>query len=37
MNPSYRRLAWFAGIYLLSIGAYLLLALAVRLVLRFAS
>jgi Protein of unknown function (DUF2474) len=34
MNPGFRRLIWFAGIYLLSVGAFTVVTLLIRAVLR---
>jgi hypothetical protein len=34
MNPHFRRLIWFAGIYLMSIGTIAIVALVIRIVLR---
>jgi hypothetical protein len=34
MNPRFRRVIWFAGIYLMSIGAIAIVALVIRIALR---
>jgi len=34
MNPRFRRVIWFAGIYLMSIGTITIVALVIRMVLR---
>jgi hypothetical protein len=37
MNPGSRRLIWFAGIYLLSVGTFAVVTLLIRAVLRLIS
>jgi hypothetical protein len=34
MNPRFRRVLWFVGIYLISIGTVAMVALVIRIVLR---
>jgi hypothetical protein len=34
MNPRFRRMIWFAGIYLMSIGTIAIVALVIRIALR---
>jgi hypothetical protein len=34
MNPRFRRVIWFVGIYLISIGTMAIVALVIRIVLR---